>query len=38
MTAVLSMAIQYGVEQELEKSIDKHYRMVIDEGLVKKED
>ena len=35
MTAVLSMAMQYGVEEELEKSIDKHYQMVIDEGLIK---
>ena len=34
MTAVLSFAIHYGVEAEVERSIDKHYRMVIDEGLV----
>lgn len=34
MTAVLSFAVHYGVEDELKQSIDKHYRMVIDEGLV----
>ena len=33
MTAVLSLAIHYGVQPELQQTIDKHYRMVIDEGL-----
>jgi NTP pyrophosphatase (non-canonical NTP hydrolase) len=34
MTSVLSVAQHYGVEDELAQSIDRHYRMVIDEELV----
>ena len=34
MTSVLSVAQYYGVEEELERSIEKHYRMVIDEELI----
>jgi NTP pyrophosphatase (non-canonical NTP hydrolase) len=34
MTSVLSFALHYGVEEELALSIDKHYCMVIDEGLI----
>ena len=34
MTSVLSIAQYYGVEEELERSIEKHYRMVIDEERV----
>ncbi len=33
-TAVLHIAKHYGIEKELSARIDKHYRMVISEGLV----
>lgn len=35
LTAVLHVAALYGVEEELEARINKHYKMVVDEGLVK---
>jgi NTP pyrophosphatase (non-canonical NTP hydrolase) len=34
LTSILSLAKLYNVESELEKSINKHYQMVIDEGLI----
>jgi NTP pyrophosphatase (non-canonical NTP hydrolase) len=34
MTAVLHVAKLYGVENELNARIDKHYTMVVSEGLV----
>ena len=34
LTSVLSLSLHYGVQTELEQSIDKHFHMVVDQDLV----